>query len=166
MGIHKTLRQGNWNCKECLPDHAEHVELVCAVHAEKTATQPLYHSRKTKQLHSQETELASLLKSCIVQWLSIFWYVIFFCPGGTKVLWSHWLCFCTVNWAASKPLWQEHPEGQSGSGLGKIFVWLEGATYFQIKTYNKIAIQSVLTKIIHYDLGCFQVIMWVSSHTA
>ena len=79
MGSHKPLRQGNlklqWNCncKECLPDHAEHLEMVCAVHTEKTATQPPYHSQMTKEPHSQETELASLLKRCIVQWLSSVW---------------------------------------------------------------------------------------------
>jgi len=84
MGNHKPLRQGNWkqqwnwNCKECLPDHVDHVELVCAVHTEKTATQPPYHSWKTKQLHSQETELSSLLKSCTVQWFHSFQCVIFF----------------------------------------------------------------------------------------
>jgi hypothetical protein len=55
-----------------------------------------------------------------------------------------------------------HPEGQSGSCVEKNFARLEGAGYFQVNNCNKIAIQSVLmkaTKIIHYDLGCLQVIM-------
>jgi hypothetical protein len=45
--------------------------------AQKTATQLHRHSEKTKQLCSQETEQAGLLKSCTAQWSSSFLCVIF-----------------------------------------------------------------------------------------
>jgi hypothetical protein len=169
MGSHMPLRQRNWklqwncNCKECLPDHVEHLELVCAIHTEKTATQPPYHSQKTKQLHSQETELSRLLKSCIVQWLSSFWCVIFFLSRWHKrTMKPLTLLFVQLTEQHPDLYDNSHPEGQSGSGVGKNFAWLEGAGYFQIKTYNKISLQSVQMKakklyimtLVAYKLSC------------
>jgi len=107
----------------------ENVELVSAVHTEKIATQPPYQSRKTKQLHSQETELASLLKSCIVQWLSSSQCVIFFLVVQMAHKVNEATDFAFVQLTEQQPdLYDKsHPEGQSGSGVGKNFTRLEGA---------------------------------------
>jgi hypothetical protein len=138
--------QGNWkqqcNCsfQEFLPDQIEHMELDCGVLIEKTAM-PL---TETKQLCLQETEQASLLKTCValcqVSCVWFFWHS----SDGTKV--SEVTDFASVLLIEQQASLYDkiHPEGWSGLGVGKNVTWHEGAWYFLINIYNKLTINKRL----------------------
>jgi hypothetical protein len=92
---------------------------------QKTAMQLQHNSGKTKQLRSQENELAGIPKtSCIARWLSSFLCVTFFWGAwsvGTKGRWIHQICSWTVNWSSASPLWQGPPTRSEWTGRGKEF---------------------------------------------
>lgn len=74
--------QHNNNIQEFLPDCVECVELDCTTHTEQTAAQLQWHSWKTKQLDSQETEQSVLLKDWSSSFLSV--CDLLHCTDSTK----------------------------------------------------------------------------------
>jgi len=125
-----SAHQGNWKQQQQLPRISARPSRTrgtgLCLRTQKTAMQLQHNSGKTKQLRSQEYELAGIPKSsCIARWLSSFlcvWLSFFSaCYVGTKGRWIHQICSCTVKWSSASPLWQGPSTRSEWTGRGKEF---------------------------------------------
>jgi len=137
------------------------VELDCAAHTDKTPTKLQRHSRKTKQLHSQETEKTYFLKSCGAQWVSRW----FFCINHTAQ--NIHFAFIQLNDQVPGLYENSHPDHTQRDKVDLTWERIShdirehGILWLKLHRIVKESWLIKATKIICYELRCWQVIMWV-----